>query len=226
MKPEVPIEYERGYTKFLNCPIDLSKKVFIPRVETEFWVKKAIKEIKLTTNNQQLTTKCIKVLDIFAGSGCIGVAILKNIKNSFVDFIDVDEKAISQIRINLKLNKIPRERCKIYKSNLFEKIKGEKYDFIFANPPYVAKEKLKEVQPSVLKYEPKKAIFGGKKGLYYIKKFLKRAKPFLAKTGVIFLEFDPEQRRDIEKIIKKVNYKRFKFFKDQFKKYRFVQLHN
>ena len=219
MKLKIPIEYEKSFIKFLNCKIDLRNRVFIPRIETEFWVKKAIKELKI--ENCKLK---IDALDIFAGSGCIGIAILKNIKNSYVDFADTDKKAIGQIKINLKLNKIPRERYRIYKSDLFEKIKDKDYNYIFANPPYVAKERLKEVQPSVLKYEPKTSFLAGKRGLFYIRKFLKEAKRFLKERGTVYLEFDPLQKKEIEDILKKKGYKNFKFFKDQFKKYRFVKV--
>jgi len=199
MNSKIPIEYERGYTKFLNCKIDLRNRVFIPRIETEFWVARAIKTIR-TSNIEHRT---LKVLDIFAGSGCIGISILKNVKNLLVDFADIDKKAIEQIKINLKLNKIPSQRYRIYQSNLFEKIKNKNYNYIFANPPYVAKERIKDVQLSVLKYEPKTSFLAGKKGFFYIKKFLKEAKRFMKPGGIIYLEFDPEQKNDILDILKK-----------------------
>ena len=220
MNSKIPVEYERGYTKFLNCKIDLRNRVFIPRIETEFWVARAIKTIR-TSNIEHRT---LKVLDIFAGSGCIGISILKNVKNLLVDFADIDKKAIEQIKINLKLNKIPSQRYRIYQSNLFEKIKNKNYNYIFANPPYVAKERIKDVQLSVLKYEPKTSFLAGKKGFFYIKKFLKEAKRFMKPGGIIYLEFDPEQKNDILDILKKENYKNFQFFKDQFKKWRFAKV--
>jgi len=224
MKEKLPIEYERGFTKFLNCKIDLSKKVFIPRIETEFWVKKAIKEIQYALIRRSSNYR-VFMLDMFAGSGCIGIAILKACPGLVerVDFVDIDKRAIEQIKINLKLNKIPKSRYRIYRSNLFEKIKG-KYDFIFANPPYVAVERIREVEPSVLEYEPKKAILAGKKGMLYIKKFLEGVRSFLKPKGVIYLELDPLQKEGIENILNKEKYKNFKFFKDQFKKYRWVKI--
>jgi len=208
--------------KFLGCQIDLSKKVFIPRPETAFWTKRAIEECQKEILKKKL--KKTKFLDIFAGSGCIGIAILKKIKNGFVHFVDIDKKAIEQIKINLKLNKISQKRFKIYRSNLFEKIKNKKYDFIFANPPYVAIERIKEVQPTVWEAEPKRAILAGKKGLFYIKKFLKNAKRFLKKDGKIYLEFDPLQKEEIAVFLKKEGYQNFRFYKDQFKKYRWLKI--
>jgi release factor glutamine methyltransferase len=207
--------------KFLNCKIDISKGVFIPRVETEFWVKKALKDCKLQIAKGKLEKP--KFLDIFSGSGCIGIAILKNIRKSHVDFIDIDKKAIEQIKINLRLNKISPKRYSVIKSDVFEKVK-EKYDFIFANPPYVAKERLDEVQESVKKLEPKISWYGGRGGLKYIKKFLKEAKSHLKENGIIFMEIDPLQKEEVEKILMKESYKKFKFYKDQFKKIRWVKI--
>lgn len=220
-KREGQIVIPKRETSFLGCKIDLSRVVFLPRKETEFWVKKALKEIK--RNNQKL--KKIKVLDIFSGSGCIGISVLKNLKNSVVDFVDVDKEAISQIKINLKLNKILPKRYKVILSNLFEKLKNKKYHFIFANPPYVAKERIFEVQESVKKREPKIAWRGGKEGLKYIKRFLKEAKNHLIEGGKIFLEIDPFQKEKIEKILKKEGYFNFKFQKDQFKKIRWLKIY-
>ena len=182
---KIPTEYKKGFIRFLGCKINLSKRTFIPRVETEYWVKKAIQELRIKNKNLAFSENLdsrpsrireLKILDMFAGSGCIGIAILKACPEFCrrVDFADIDKKAISQIKINLKLNRISQKRYKIYRSNLFEKLKGKTYNFIFANPPYVAKDRIGEVQKSVLKYEPKKALFSGKKGLNYIKKLLEK----------------------------------------------------
>jgi release factor glutamine methyltransferase len=121
------------------------------------------------------------------------------------------------------LNKISPKRYRVIKSDIFKRVKG-KYDFIFANPPYVAKERLGEVQESVKKLEPKISWYGGRGGLKYIKKFLKEAKNHLKENGIIFMEIDHLQKEEVEKILKKKGYKKFKFYKDQFKKIRWVKI--
>jgi release factor glutamine methyltransferase len=205
--------------KFLNCKINLSRKVFQPRIETEFWVKKAIKDVgMLECSNVGM----LEVLDIFAGSGCIGIAVLKNIKNSIVEFSDISKEALEQIKINLKLNKIPKSRFKIYHSNFFEKLKEKKYDVIFANPPYVALERISEVQKEVLEKEPKIALFAGEEGMDFIEKFLKEVKNHLKPGGIFYLEFDPLQKRKIEEIMRRERFE-FSFHKDQFKKFRWLR---
>jgi len=211
--------------KFLNIKINLSQFYVLPRAETKFWVKKVIKEIE--TKNKKLKTKYrrLLVLDLFSGTGFIGIAILKDCPEFCrrVDFGDIDKKALQQIKINLKLNKISLKRVKIIQTDIFSGIKG-KYDLILANPPYVAKERLGEVQLSVKKYEPKTAWYGKKGGLFYIEKFLSKAKNFLKENGIIYLEIDTQQKKYIEDLLRRYEYPKFTFGKDQFGKYRWVKI--
>jgi release factor glutamine methyltransferase len=215
-----PLDYVIGFTEFLGCKIDLSKKPLIPRPETEFWVEKVITDILIFCRISEYNS--IKVLDMFAGSGCIGIAVLKHIRNAEVVFADKETNCLKQIKINLKLNLSPiRANCSVVKSDVFSKVVG-KYDYIFANPPYIPTKNKKRIQKSVLKFEPKQALFGGGDGLFYIRKFLKQAIEHLNPGGKIFMEFSPEQKKQIEKLVKKYKYSNHKFYKDQYNKWRWA----
>jgi release factor glutamine methyltransferase len=240
-----PLDYVIGFTEFLGCKIDLSKKPLIPRPETEFWVKEAIKNISY--DFQRFENRKIKVLDLFTGSGCIGLAVLKNIKDSSVTFADKDKKCLEQIKLNLKINGLIRTSKRTFivrQSDVFSNIRN-KYDFIFANPPYIKDYRKNpsaslrailrnRIHKSVLKYEPKKALFGGKDGLRFIRKFLKEAVNHLNKDGKVFMEFSPEQKNKIEKILKtlrhgsgrfrEIEYSNYEFHKDQFGKWRWASI--
>jgi methylase of polypeptide subunit release factors len=72
-------------------------------------------------------------------------------------------------------------------------------------------------------FEPSIALYGGNDGMEYIKIFLNEAVDYLKEKGIIYLEFDPEQKDWIEEIIKG-KYSKFEFLKDQFNKYRFVKI--
>ena len=219
LKSGEPVDYLIGYVEFLGYKIDLSFQPLIPRVETEYWVKKALGDLKKSKK------KKISCIDIFAGSGCIGVAILHHQEKATVDFADLKKKFLKQIKINLKLNKIRPKRYRIIQSDVFCKIK-DKYDYIFANPPYIAPQRLKKVQKSVLKFEPRSSIFGGKDGLFFIKKFLKEAKEHLKKKGKIYLEFDSFQKPKIKEILKKFHYENYSIQKDQYGKWRYLIYEN
>ncbi|MEK7658609.1 MAG: peptide chain release factor N(5)-glutamine methyltransferase [Patescibacteria group bacterium] len=240
LKNGEPLDYVIGFTNFLGCKIDLSKKPLIPRPETEFWVERALKQMSHKFSTCEIYET--KVLDIFSGSGCIGIAVLKHIKNSFVVFADNDKNAIKQIKINCKINNINKKRYKIIQSDVFkglnpssQRLLRTKYDLVFANPPYIAKTNKNIIQKTVLKFEPKTALFGGGDGLFYIKKFLEQAPAFAKASssakatedksdgrGKIFMEFSPEQKKEIEKLLKKFEYKNYEFHKDQHSRWRWV----
>ena len=224
LKRGEPIDYIIGFTKFLGCKIDLFQKPLIPRPETEYWVEKVIEEIKVsvkTTLSRNFYGEKIKVLDLFSGSGCVGLAILKNTENTKVVFAEKDKKLLKQIKINLELNKIDSKRYRIIQSDVFQQVDG-KYDYVLANPPYIAEKRKNKIQKSVLKFEPKKALFGGKNGLFFIKIFLEGAKNHFKKENKIYMEFDSRQKEEIRKMLKKNGYKNYQFQKDQFKRWRYL----
>jgi release factor glutamine methyltransferase len=130
-----------------------------------------------------------------------------------------------QIAKNNRINAIDKKRYRIVQSDVFKKIKG-KYDYIFANPPYIPTTRKSNIQSSVLAYEPKEALFGGKDGLQYIKKFLAGAHQHLKPGGRIYMEFDGPQKQEIKKIITRLNYLVHKFYQDQHGRFRFVVIEN
>jgi len=210
-----PLDYIIGNKPFLNCHINLSFKPLIPRTETEYWTEKAIWEINKT--NQ----KRISCLDIFAGSGCIGIAILKNCPQTHVSFGEIDQQVTKQIRLNLEINQIRPDRYRVITSNLFENI-SEKFDYIFANPPYINPKGWKDISISVRRYEPSLALLGGKGGTEIITAFLQEAKKYLNPEGIIYLEFGYGQEPIIRRVLEQNKY-RYEICKDQYQKQRYVK---
>ncbi len=215
LKKGEPLDYIIGFVDFLDCKIDLSKRPLIPRPETEWWTQEAMERLP--------KDKPLKVLDMFSGSGCIGVYIMRHVKNAHVTFADSEKNTIEQIEINCKINKFLKTRYQIIQSYIFENITGT-FDYIFANPPYIPIAKKDGLQESVLKYEPHVALFGDKGGTFYIKQFLSQARNFLNPRGQIFMEFDSFQKPVIEKMLKKFGYQSWQFHKDQYKKWRWVSV--
>ncbi|MBI4138083.1 MAG: HemK family protein methyltransferase [Candidatus Wildermuthbacteria bacterium] len=231
IKKGEPVDFVIGFAEFAGCVIDLSFRPLIPRSETEYWVFQAVEDIQNSAKKDTRTPCPVRVLDLFSGSGCVGMALLKHIPRAVVDFAEKDKKLLSQIRLNIKKGRadqlfttkkvIKQRRYRVIYSDVFSGIRGE-YDYILANPPYIAESRKNRVQSSVLKYEPKEALFAGKDGLSVIKRFLASAKKYLAKQGKIYLEFDSPQKPAIEKLLKRHGYSRWHFFKDQYSKWRFV----
>jgi HemK-like putative methylase len=206
------IDYIIGFSNFLGSEIDLSQHPLIPRPETEHWAEKIIATMPSTP---------IRALDLFTGSGCIGIAVLKHKPKTKVDFADIEPKYFKGIRKSLRRNKIYPKRARLIKSNIFSAIK-EKYDYILTNPPYIPTSGRK-VQKSVLEQEPHTALFGGKDGLKLIRKLIKEAKKYLNPGGTLVVEFDPPQKTKIAALARQFSYD-LQFFKDQYKRTRYVVL--
>ncbi len=215
LKKGEPVDYVIGFREFLDCKIDLSKKAFIPEAETEYWAEQAIGEIQ---KDGRASMRC---LDMFAGSGCVGIAALRHIPSARVDFAEKYKKFCLQIAINLKLNGMSGGRWRVFQSNIFSAVR-DSYDYIFANPPYVAPSRAHLVQKSVVRWEPKQALFAEKNGLALIETFLLRAKGHLNPGGRMYMEFDSWQKPAIERMVRRFGYGAYEFRKDQYKTWRYI----
>jgi release factor glutamine methyltransferase len=202
-------EYILEEVSFCGAKINLALRPMIPRYETEFWVRHAIEEIKNSGSFYM-----IRVLDLFSGSGNVGLAILKNIPEAVVDMIEVDPKLNEQIEISIQKNNIKKTRTRVITGDTWEGAAGT-YDYIFAVPPYVPPELMEEVMKELTAESPL-SFFDKEDGYYYHKQVLSRAKEFLREGGVLFLEFDITQRENIEILAQEFGWGTYGFLKDPY----------
>ena len=152
LKKQKPIQYILGKTDFFGLPFYVNENVLIPRPETEELVQLIIENNKL-----QSQTKEIKILDIGTGSGCIAIAIAKNIKNTIVYALDVSEKALFVAKKNADLNNVNIQFLQNDILNLNALV--DNFDIIISNPPYVRLKEKQEMNSNVLDCEPHLALF-------------------------------------------------------------------
>jgi release factor glutamine methyltransferase len=154
-----PLGYVIGFVPFLDCKIWLDSKPLIPRPETEFWVEKVIAKVLQAPETQGLEAESlgrewkdpgspVRILDLCAGSGAIGVAVANSIPNSHVTLAEIDDNHRTTIFKNLAENNIDCTRYQVFTSNFFEKISG-RFDYIVSNPPYIDPV-LDRAEPSTL----------------------------------------------------------------------------
>jgi release factor glutamine methyltransferase len=154
------------------------------------------------------------VLDLFSGSGNVGLAVAKNIPEATVDFIEFDPKLAPGIENSIIRNNIKKLRTRVLTGDTWEGAAGF-YDVIFAVPPYVPPQMKDEVMRELRAEEPL-SFFDKEDGYYYHKQVLQRAKDFLKDKGRLYLEFDITQREGIEKLLQENNYTRYTFLKDPY----------
>ncbi|MFP5470613.1 MAG: peptide chain release factor N(5)-glutamine methyltransferase, partial [Bacteroidia bacterium] len=144
-----PIQYIMGHTEFYGLRFLINDNVLIPRPETEELVDLMVKENK---------HKSIRILDVGTGSGCIAVALKKNLPQSTVVAIDASNDAIEVARQNAKKNNV---EVAFITMDIFSEdvLSLGKFDVIVSNPPYITKQEQNQMREHVLAFEPHQALF-------------------------------------------------------------------
>lgn len=195
-----PLAYVIGWTPFLDTKIYLDSHSLIPRPETEHWAKEAIAVIRGgATLPLGFATHPPRILDLCAGSGCVGVAVAKAVPTALVDFAEIDEAHLPTITKNITTNNIDPSRTRVIHSNLFSALSDTQYDLILSNPPYID-EHQHQAEQSVTDHEPYLALFGGHKGLEVVAKIIAEAPVHLAPGGQLWIEHDPAQSPAIKEL--------------------------
>ena len=185
-----PVQYIIGNVDFYGCIINVNENVLIPRFETEYLVDKTIKYLN------KLGISKPEVLEIGTGSGCISIALKKNIDCN-IKAIDISENAIKLAIKNANLNNVDIE----YEvKDIHNFISNKKYDLIISNPPYVPFGS--EVDEKV-KYEPQNAIYAEDNGLYYYDIILNKIKNNLCDNYLIAFEIGNKQGNSIKDLVNK-----------------------
>lgn len=205
LKNQEPIQYILGETEFYGLPFKVTKDTLIPRPETEELVQWIINDSKKNAS--------LSILEIGTGTGCIPIALAKNLPNSDITTIDISSKAIkiakenaelNDVQINFieqdilratSLNVIANEMKQSQNSNEIATSKtprnDKQFDIIVSNPPYVRELEKKEIQPNVIENEPHLALFvDDENPLVFYKKIAELAKNHLTVNGVLYFEIN------------------------------------
>lgn len=181
-----PLGYIIGWVPFLGLRLDLSSRPLIPRPETEWWTEQLIEQLR-----ERFDDSPFRLLDLCAGSGAIGLSILKAFPNARVSFGELMPEHCEQIRNNIELNGLDASRADIRASDLFGAFgAADNWDIIAANPPYIPASRSAELEPGVTRFEPHEALFAGTDGLDIIRRILEEASGRLAKGGKLWMECD------------------------------------
>jgi len=226
---KIPTAYLLGNKEFYSMNFKVNENTLIPRPETEI----IIEEIKKKFKSKK---KCV-ILDLGTGTGCILLAILKEFKNAIGIGIDKYLKTVKVARINSKRNNLSK-RSKFFKldwnkKDFFKQITkinkeftgNVKFDLVVSNPPYLLKNEIKTLMPEVL-YEPKESLYDNKDGLSFYKRVLPKINALVSEDSHIYIEINPKNKKNIERICKRNNLRNFYFIKDLSGKYRFISIKN
>lgn len=179
-----PLAYVIGWVPFMGLHIDLDSHPLIPRPETEAWTEDLIKHLEERFGNNPFT-----LLDLCAGSGAIGLTVLKRFPAARVRFSELMGAHVALIRKNLEVNGLDAARATVHESDLFEAFpEDQRFDIIVTNPPYVPDTRV--LEESVTGFEPPEALYAGPDGLSLIRRIADEASGRLEPGGELWMECD------------------------------------
>ena len=182
-----PLQYILGQTEFYGLPFIVNSSVLIPRPETEELVHWILKSL----SDQSIISGKFCVLDIGTGSGCIPIALKKNLPNIHAFGVDVSPIALETALKNATLNEVEVEFIQDDILNACSEILNAKYDVIVSNPPYVRLSEKNLMHANVLDYEPHLALFvSDDKPLIFYEAIADFALAHLSEEGKLFFEIN------------------------------------
>jgi release factor glutamine methyltransferase len=182
-----PLQYLLGSQEFAGLEFSVSPAVLIPRHDTEVLLAEALRVAPTATT----------VLDIGTGSGCLAIALAKQLPQAQVVAVDLSPSALEIARQNAARNGVVVTLCQ---GSLLEPVGGRTFDLIVSNPPYIPTPELATLQPEVRDFEPLLALDGGPDGLDCYRALVPAAAAQLTPHGWLVVEIGIGQESAMQEL--------------------------
>nr|WP_326213868.1 peptide chain release factor N(5)-glutamine methyltransferase [uncultured Oscillibacter sp.] len=205
-----PVAYLIGEWEFYGLPLDISQDVLIPRTDTEVLAEQAIAYI-------QTLGEC-RVLDLCAGSGCVGLAIASQAPQARVVLGEIDDSALKICRQNIRRNNLSARVMPIQMDAREKPARslGE-FQCIVSNPPYIPTGDIAGLEASVRDYEPHMALDGGADGMDFYRSIAEQWKEALTPGGRIYFEVGIGQADAVLRLMRSQGFGDLQIIKDHHK---------
>jgi release factor glutamine methyltransferase len=224
LKRHRPIQYILGETEFYGLKLKVDERALIPRPETEELVHLIIDncgdKMRSVPDEQKLS-----ILDIGTGSGCIPIALKKNIPAADVIALDVSTDALALAEENAKLNSVS---LNFINADILDPATVSRlgtYDIIVSNPPYVLHSEKSSMQPNVLDHEPHLALFvNNDDPLLFYRVIMDIANEKLKPGGKIYFEINEQQGEALKQLAEAKGFTEITLVKDMSGKDRIIHM--
>ena len=176
----VPAQYITGHQEFWGMDLIVTPAVLIPRPETEHLI-----ETVLALQASERGTDQLRIADVGTGSGCIALALAKELPNAEIHATDVSEQVLEIARANAARHQL--QQIRFHHTDLLATLTGP-FDFVVSNPPYVGESEEDQVQLEVRKFEPRSAVFAGPAGTEVIARLIPQAHELIRPGGWLVIE--------------------------------------
>lgn len=211
-----PIQYITGEARFHGMEMKVTPDVLIPRPETDELVDIIVSDAGETED--------LRVLDIGTGSGCIAIALARSLRFPTVTAVDISDAALAVARenaSNLKAN------ISFIKEDILTDSPEGIFDIIVSNPPYIDESEKSGMEPNVLDYEPKIALFvPDNNPLLFYKRIAEIAVRKLSPAGKLYFEINPRHADELSRYLTDCGFDDVQVIRDSFGKLRFIKATN
>jgi release factor glutamine methyltransferase len=180
----VPVALLTGRREFWSLPLQVTPDVLVPRPETETLVQVALDRLRDCG-------AALRILDVGTGSGAVALALLSELPQARAVATDVSAAALAVAERNARALGLDG-RLELRLGDALEPVRGERFDLLVSNPPYVAESEAGTLAPE-LACEPVVALFAGRDGTDLLRRLVTGAPALLAAGGALGLELAPAQ---------------------------------
>jgi release factor glutamine methyltransferase len=183
-----PVQYLTGRQEFWGLEFEVNPDVLIPRPETEHLIEVALERLGLQRRNAAL-----RVVDVGTGSGCVAVALAKELPAAQIVATDISQAALQTAARNAARHGIS-ERLRFIGGDLLAPLLKEAnegaplFDLVVSNPPYIGREEAHSLPVEVREHEPDAALYAGETGNELYAPLLAQAAEMLAPGGLVVVE--------------------------------------
>ncbi len=204
-----PVAYITGVWEFRGLPMEVSRDVLIPRIDTEVLAELAIKYLRGTGRLDA------RVLDLCSGTGCIGCAIAAELPRVRVVLADVSAAAMDISRRNVERNGLGG-RVSFLPADVTKQppLMTGSFDLVVSNPPYIPTMEILTLDPSVRDYEPVWALDGGEDGLDFYRAILKNWALVIRQGGELMFEVGEDQAERVKDLMRMAGLREARSFPD------------
>ena len=199
-----PLQYIFTKWGFYGREFFVGPGVLVPRADTETVIEASTEYLK--------DKESPKILDLCAGSGCIGITLAKEIENSKVLLVEKFQEALSYTNKNIEYNKA--ENATAIMGDIFEGAGADgEYDLIVSNPPYIPEEEMSIISPET-KYEPETALLARDGGMEFYKTITEKYFDSIKSGGMICFEVGFNQSERVAEILENAGFTNITVKKD------------
>jgi release factor glutamine methyltransferase len=227
-----PTQYITGKQEFWGLEFEVTADVLIPRPETEHVIKVALDRLALREiragRKQTLTGDGLQIVDVGTGSGCIAIALAKELSGARIVATDISAAALAVARCNAARHAFS-DCIRFIECNLLDGVTissastsvvgaqhaaplqglvtppdtavARSFDLIVSNPPYVGRNEKDSLMREVRDHEPEVALYGGEEGYEIYAELIAQAAQHLKSGGILVLELGHNSLQAVQPLL-------------------------